>query len=456
LLAAGGQPLIEAACHAELAVYCDFDAARSERHARTALELLEAAGAGADPDALIDALLAETRARLLLGHGLAFGAIEKAFESESRALQSIHRSRVGAQLGQWLKYVDDFAGSRARLEEALSQAGQEGDESSVPNLQMHLAQLECWSGNWPLAASYAEESFDLAEQVGQSFAGPPAMRALLDAHVGNVERARATVEERLEVVDGKPLAVPLYLRVLGFLQLSLGDARGAVPHLSRTIEMAESFGIREPGVYRVHADLIEALIATGDLDSAEPVLVEFEQRGRASGVPWSLATGKRCRGLLLAARGDVEGAELSLEDALREHERSPVPFERGRTLLVLGMLQRRKNERRKAGETLGQALAIFESLGASLWAERTRGELRPLGGRPSDRDALTPSERRVAQLVATGQTNREVAAALFLSPKTVEATLARTYKKLGIRSRAQLGAHIAAASSKERAEPLVE
>ena len=281
LAAASGERALEAACHAELAVYCDFDAARSERHARTALDLLDAEGDGADPDTLIDALLGAARASLLLGRGLPPDLVARAYECESRAETSIHRSRVGGQLGQWLKYADDFAGSRARLEEALAQAGQEGDEGSTPNVLMHLAQLECWSGNWPLASRYAEESVELAEQVGQNFGGPPAVRALVDAHRGNVERARVTVESRLEVVQ--PIAVPLYLRALGFLELSLGNTADAEPLLSRAIENAESFGIREPGVYRVHADLIEVLVGTGKLERAEAVLAEFEQRARANG-----------------------------------------------------------------------------------------------------------------------------------------------------------------------------
>jgi DNA-binding CsgD family transcriptional regulator len=354
------------------------------------------------------------------------------------------RSRVAIQLGQWMKYVDDFAGSRSRLEEGLSAAAQEGDESAVPNALMHLAQLECWSGNWSLALRYAEESFDLAEQLGQTFGGPPAYRALVDAHVGNVDRARATVTERLEIVEQNPVAAPLYLRVLGFLELSLGNAADAERHLSRALELIKSIGILEPGVFRVHADLVEALIRVGSLDRADKVLGEFEERAQVSRLPWSQATSARCRGLLHAARGDLDAAEHSLAGALHEHERLSMPFERARTLLALGLLQRRKNERRRAHETLEQALAIFEELGAPLWAERTRRELRPVGGRPTDRDALTPAEQRVAELAASGLTNREVAAMLFISPKTVEATLARVYRKLKIRSRAELGAHIGA------------
>jgi DNA-binding CsgD family transcriptional regulator len=306
---------------------------------------------------------------------------------------------------------------------------------------MHLAQLECWSGNWALASRYAEESFELAEQVTQNFGGPPAVRALVDAHRGDVERARTTVESRLEVVQ--PIALPLYLRALGFLELSLGNLAGAEPLLSRAVETAERFGIREPGVYRVHADLIEVLIGSGQLDRAGAVLGTFEQQARASGVPWSLATSARCRGLLLAAHAELDVAERSLEDALQEQERLPMPFERARTLLALGLLLRRRNERRRAQEQLTHALAIFEELGAPLWVARTRRELRPLGGRPTSRVALTPAEQRVADLAASGLTNREVASALFISPKTVESSLARVYRKLEIRSRAELGAHSA-------------
>ncbi|MDP9259905.1 MAG: AAA family ATPase [Actinomycetota bacterium] len=447
LAAASGERALEAACHAELAVYCDFDSARCERHALAALALLDADGDGADPDALIDALLATTRASLLSGRGIPSELIERAFECESRATQSIHRSRVGAQLGQWLKYVDDFDGSRARLAEALSEAVQEGDESSLPNLLMHLAQVECWSGNWPLALRYSDESVELAEQVGQSSAGPPAMRALVDAHLGNVERARETIAARIQEVEGKPTAIPLYLRALGFLELSLGNAAEAERHLSRAVETADALGIREPAVYRIHADLIEALIASGRPGRAEGVLGELEARARASPVPWSLAAGARCRGLLLAASGELEAAGHAYDEALRRHEASPMPFERARTLLVRGLLQRRKNERRLAHASLEQALALFAELGAPLWAARAQRELRPLGGRPTSREVLTPSEQRVAELAARGLTNRQVASALFISPKTVESNLARAYRKLEIRSRAELGARIAAESA---------
>jgi thioredoxin-like negative regulator of GroEL len=108
------------------------------------------------------------------------------------------------------------------------------------------------------------------------------MRALIDVHVGNVERARSSLESRLDVVEERPMAFTLYLRALGFLELSLGNAPAAERHLSRAVDLAESFGIYEPGVYRVHADLIEALIATGKLERAEAVLGTLETRARVT------------------------------------------------------------------------------------------------------------------------------------------------------------------------------
>jgi len=447
LAAAAGDGGLEAACHAELAVYCDTDSARSARHARIALELSEAAGDDADPDVLIDALLATVRAGLVMGQGLARELVDRAFQAEARAGASMYRSRVGSQVGQWLKYVDDLDGSRTRLVAAQAQALAEGDESSFPNQLMHLAQLECWSGDWKLAAAYAGESFELAEQLGQSFGGPPATRALIDAHLGDVERARVTIDERMAGADVAPSAQPLYLRALGFLELSLGDAPAASEHLSRAVGLAHEFGIREPAVYRVHADLIEALIATGELARAEAALTEFDAASEVSRVPWSLATRARCRGLLCAARGDGEGAERAFAVALAEHEACPVPFERARTLLALSGVERRQNQRRRAHAALTQAIAIFGDLGARLWLERAERELRPLGGRPTSRLTLTAAERRVAELAAAGLTNREVAARLYLSPKTVESSLARIYRKLAIHSRAELGARIAGESA---------
>jgi DNA-binding CsgD family transcriptional regulator len=144
--------------------------------------------------------------------------------------------------------------------------------------------------------------------------------------------------------------------------------------------------------------------------------------------------------LIAAARGDVATALSTIEDAIEAHDGLEMPLELGRTWLVAAQLQRRAGRRRLASASLDRAGAIFESVGATAWTERVRGERTRLGLHPTDGAGLTPSEERIAGMAAAGLTNREVARRLSISPKTVEANLARVYLKLGIHSRAELGA----------------
>src|SRR5262249_58934612 len=135
----------------------------------------------------------------------------------------------------------------------------------------------------------------------------------------------------------------------------------------------------------------------------------------------------------LAAGGGGAGVLRDLERALAPQEGRLEPFERGRTLLALGTLQRRSRRRRAARDALTQACAVFDELGARLWSEKARAELKRLGGRAPGPGTLTPTEERVARLVAAGGTYREVADVLFISPKTVQWNLSKIYRKLGIR-----------------------
>ena len=128
----------------------------------------------------------------------------------------------------------------------------------------------------------------------------------------------------------------------------------------------------------------------------------------------------------------------AFERALVHHERAAVPFEHARTLLSVGAAQRRARRRREARATLTDALNAFDSLGAVPWAQRTADELARISGRRPGSPGLTATERRIAALVAEGRTNKEVAAALFLSARTVEAHLRQVYRKLGVRSRTEL------------------
>jgi DNA-binding CsgD family transcriptional regulator len=221
--------------------------------------------------------------------------------------------------------------------------------------------------------------------------------------------------------------------------LSLGDAAAAAEHLRPLPAILDRTGYGEPSVNRVLPNAIEALVQVGELDAARPLVDQLEERGRSLDSPWSLSTGARCRGLLLAAEGNLQGALGALRRALVEHERMPGPFERGRTLLSLGVTERRLRRQRAARTSLEGALETFEQVGTPLWAAKARAELARIGGRaPREDGSLSATEQRIAELVARGMSNKEVAATLFVTVRTVEANLTRTYVKFGIRRRTEL------------------
>jgi DNA-binding CsgD family transcriptional regulator len=184
-------------------------------------------------------------------------------------------------------------------------------------------------------------------------------------------------------------------------------------------------------------DEIEALVQLGELEAASARADELERRGQLLRRPTLTATAQRCQGLLLGASGDPDRGIALIEQALATFVGLGLPFERGRTLLALGEVHRRAKHKRAGREALEAAWALFDELGASIWAANARGELARIGGRVSAGE-LTPTERRVAELVAAGRSNKEVAGELFVTVRAVEANLSRVYAKLGIRSRTEL------------------
>jgi len=225
---------------------------------------------------------------------------------------------------------------------------------------------------------------------------------------------------------------------LGHLELALGAADSAVTGLEPIVAFARREAIAEPGAIPFVVDQIEALVELGRRDEAVELLEWYEGNARRLERASALANCLRCRGLIAASDGRIDDTIAAYEEALEWHAKVELPLDRGRTLLALGAAQRRAKRRREARETLDEALAVFEHIGAALWAERARAELRRISGRAATPGALTPAEERVAALVAEGKTNREVAAALFLSDRTVEGHLSRIFGKLGIRHRAEL------------------
>jgi DNA-binding CsgD family transcriptional regulator len=235
----------------------------------------------------------------------------------------------------------------------------------------------------------------------------------------------------------------LSLGVLGRLELALGNLEAAAGYLRELPERLLAGGVNDPA-NPIWTDAIETLIALGELEQAGAYLDQFELNARQLGGPWPLAAAARCRGLLAARAGDAEVASQAFGRAIAELEAHPNPLERGRTLLCLGVVRRQAGQKKAAREALEQALAIFEELGARLWADKARGELRRISGRHAASEELTETELRVAELAARGRSNKEIAAELFMGVSTVEMHLSRVYRKLGVR-RAGLATRLATA-----------
>jgi len=428
-------PLLRARALASIAMHgATSDLPRAAEAARASLEIL-AVHQNADPALVATALSARVRADLFLGDGLDREAAERALEIESPTPPAAVDARVPFKLGQWLRYVDDFAGARHYLELAERAALDEGDESSLANILLNRTLLECWSGNWTVAADLGDRTHELFQLTGISANASNVWRAYVDAHYGRLEAVRAAAHQA--GVAREPIGRMLWERTLGLAELAAGDARAAAPHLSNAVDALAETGFREPAVWRLDGDAVEAALGAADFERAETLVAQFEAKAARSKIPWSLAVSARCRALLLAAGGEPERAEEQLERALVDHERCPMPFELARTLLAQGQILRRGRKKLQARAALEQAAALFERLGAAPWAARTRDEMRRTAVRSAP-DDLTPTELRIAHLAATGLTNDAIAAEVFVTRKTVEANLGRAYRKLGIRSRAQL------------------
>ena len=303
------------------------------------------------------------------------------------------------------------------------------------------AMIETWRGNLGAADRLAEEAVLRAEQGSGSLSIARSMQAMVMAYLGRVQVSRDAARHALEIANrtASPRLTEWPTMTLGFLEVSLGhyaEALEVLAPMQRTLEAIPGTEIMTASFI---PDAAEAMIALGRSDEAEPLIEALERNGRRLNRSWMLAVGGRCRAMLSAARGDVEAASDTAQEAMAEHDRLPMPFERARTQLLLGQLQRRQRQKERARATLREALQSFEAMGAPLWAGRVQSELTRAEVVPTHDRSLTPSERRVAELAASGMTNKDVATALFISPKTVEANLVRIYRKLGIKTRAELG-----------------
>jgi DNA-binding CsgD family transcriptional regulator len=397
-----------------------------------------------DPALLGEALALDAVIGYLCGGPIAREQIERAVELEDETRQirlQMRPSAIAAMLA-----VSDGRLTEAveRLHVVCDAAVARGEESELPLLLAYLASAEWRRAGYDAAAEAADAILRIGTQTGNE----PALaigtlhRAMSATFRGDAVSARADFELARELMEKTGWALGAAYTRMGqaFLELSAGDPAAADRVLEPVTAAVENGDWSDPELALFAPDAIEARAALGRLERADELLRALERNGESA---WAQTEAHRCRALCLAAAGDLAGAAHAADTAVERAATLEMPFVQGRALLVAGQVRRRLRQKRLAKEALESALAVFEEIGTPLWAARAREELGRIGLRAPAPEELTGTERRIAELAASGLTNREVAQAAFVSPKTVEANLGRVYRKLGIRSRAELGAWLA-------------
>ena len=332
------------------------------------------------------------------------------------------------------------------FEQELAAAHELGIEPVEVVARGHLSEVQLRAGRWADALANARLALEHARQATdpQVVAAASCITAMAEAVLGYHAEARSLAASGLSAAEeltdfwwtigGRA--------VLGLVALTEDEPEAAVEALEPAWKLMTERRLGDLSIFPVGHVLGEALLAVGRLDDG--VAIAETLRACPVGIkPWCRAMASRIMALAAAGRGDYVEARREIDVALEAHADLPEPFEHARTLQLAGRVERGARSWGAARAAFADALERFDQLGAARWAEKASADLARLPGRrPADDDELTAREREIGQLVAAGLTNKEVAARLFVSVRTVEATLSRLYAKLGVRSRTQLAAHL--------------
>jgi DNA-binding CsgD family transcriptional regulator len=339
-------------------------------------------------------------------------------------------------------YLRDATSGGLAVQDLVDAVRDRAGVGAMPAMLWHLALEQATTSAWTEAEANFAAVVRLAEETGQITEQVMALAGLcwLESRQGQAERCR---QHAAEVLD-TPATTQLHMAeawvryALGDLELSVGEPARAVTVLGALVHLLEVHELADADLMPA-AELVDAMVRVGELDEARAVATSYERAARAKGQPWALARAERIRGLL----ADDASAPRCFEAALEAHAVTLDRFQAARTRLAYGERLRRLTRRVDARVQLRAALEDFEDLGAARWAAQAAAELAATGETVRRRDAdprgsLTPQELQVSLLLVEGRTTREAAAALFLSPKTVEYHLRKVYAKLGIGSRSEL------------------
>ena len=417
----------------------------AERHAHNTLAIAEEL---ADHAVLAEALADLAFIQMLRGNTSYRSTMDRALgldqDRHSRHMPR-HETRGDPFVPAWqnallLAWAGELDDARQQLEALRRRAAERGDERTMPAVLNWLSRVALYDDDWPTATAYAHEARvnSVSAPGEQVFA--LVSQALIDSHLGDAAAARAATDTGIALAQSTGI-VSAHLdhqAVRGALELSTGDLDAALRFLGPLPDALTRHGFGEPAVFRFHPDLVETLVACGDIAEATVRLAELEASGRRLPRSWAPAAAARCRGLVAAETGDQETAFAHFESALVQHDRTGARFERARTLLLYGIALRRAKHKRVAREALDEAQLVFQQLGAAIWSERTRGELARISGPGRRSSGLTATEQRIADLATAGRSNKQIAAELHITVRTVESNLTRVYRKHGVSSRAQL------------------
>ena len=407
-----------------------------------ALEALQAAGdAGSDVERF--ALYALAWPRALRGRSIDDLCERSQAASDASSYIAGSPERVA---GQRLVWRGELEQARPLLTRFLALADERGEAASYALQRLHVCELELRAGEWDAAARLLDEWAESAERDLLFRPMYERCHALLAAGRGLGAEAKRWATDAIARADATGCRWDKLeaLRARGIAALLEHDPEHAVESLRAVWEYTEREGIRDPGVFPVAPELVEALAELGELTEARAVIALLRQRAEEQQHPWGLATAQRCAALVeLSSDVYDEDAAAALEQAAGDYERLGMPFDRARSLLSLGRAQRRLRRWGAARSVLHEAQSAFEQIGSPGWAGQARSEVDRVGARrPGPSGELTPSERRVAELAASGRSNKQIAQELHVTVHTVEAHLSHGYAKLGVHSRGQLAARL--------------
>jgi DNA-binding CsgD family transcriptional regulator len=372
------------------------------------------------------------------------------------------------ELDGWLNMTPRYQAARFavfddRLEEARDELFrmlalvERGEGEELVGVLRSLAEVSAVAGRCRDALDFAGRAIRVAQEAGLS-PGPVWYNgAVAELAGGSLVRAGSYAERGVRASEQEHDTIHLgrNLHALGQVMLRSGDARGGVEAMRRIRAMEQKQGLNEPTMLRWHSDLASGLVAIGELDEAEET-IRFARDALENRVHNAAVNARldRAEALLHAERGEWDDAVSLLSAGVATFDRLGQPIEQSHTLLVLSQVERRRRRYASARTAATEALAILTRIGAKPWIEQAVRTLAwidgnapelPVAKEPSAALAtLTPTEARIAAMIREGASNREIATSMFLSVKTVEATLTRIYRKLGVRSRTQLSSRLLA------------